>query len=95
MLRQALLSETLSDILVLLIIESVCGWDEMQSSLCSSDAVRADKSAVRGNTLRFASIQEKLFTAVVVSSLGLRKRCLIPWSVLTLPVKLSNSCNFL
>lgn len=62
----------LSDMLVLLIKESACGWNEMQSSQCLSDAVRADKSAVRGYTLRFASIREKLFT-FVVSSLGLRK----------------------
>lgn len=58
--------------LILLIIESVCGWNEMQSSQCLSDAVRADKSAVRGSTLKFASIGEKLFT-FVVGSLGLRK----------------------
>ena len=50
--------------LVLLIIESVCGRDEMQSSRCLSDAARADKSAVRGNT-----IAQKLF-AVVISSLS-------------------------
>lgn len=52
-LRQAL--QALSDKLVLLIIESVCGWEEMQSSQCLSDAVRADKSAVGGNTLRFTT----------------------------------------
>lgn len=58
----------------------------MQSSQCLSDAVRADKSAVRGNALRFDFIQEKLL-AVAVSSLGLRNYCLITWSVLTPPAK--------
>lgn len=65
-------AEALSDTLVLLIIESVCRRDEMQSSQCLSDAARADKSAVRGNAWRFASTREKLF-AVIVSGLALGK----------------------
>lgn len=47
-------AETLSDILELVIIESARGWEGIQSSQRSRDAVRADKSAVRGNTSGFA-----------------------------------------
>lgn len=47
-------AETLSDILEPVIIESARGWEGIQSSQRSRDAVRADKSAVRGNTSGFA-----------------------------------------
>ena len=59
-------AETLSDILVLLIIVCVRGGMKRNHRGVCLDAVRADKSAVRGNT-------EICLSAVVVSSLGLRK----------------------
>lgn len=62
-LRQALLCEGRRrfDILEPVIIESARGWEGIQSSQRSRDAVRADKSAVRGNTSGFASSPEKFF----------------------------------
>lgn len=51
---------------------------------CLSEAVRADASVVR---LRFSSIQERLFAAVV-SLLGLSESFLIPQSRLTPTVAL-------